>query len=82
MLEFYHRYWESRNLVKHGATKDESVKIQKELLLERIMIAYDTKDRYFNHPEDVYRHQLFHKKIEKWQDTNISVMQDWLALYD
>ena len=82
LLEFYHSSWESRNLVKFGEGKEESVKIQKERLLEKITLAYDTKERFFNHPRDIYGHRLFKKTREQWGDSLIPQMQDWLALYE
>ena len=61
---------------------EESVKIKKELLLEKIGIAYENKDKYFNHLEDIYGQRLFRRTRSQWQEVGIRSMRDWLTTYE
>ena len=47
VLEFYHRCWTKRNLIKFGNDREARWRIQKDILLEKIHMAYDRKSKYF-----------------------------------
>ena len=77
--------WETRRKISHGKDREDSIRIRRQKLKEKIRHVYDTKDYTFHRPEDsLYVGQLFKEKLQHWDNekTRLQSMQDWIRTYD
>ena len=51
-------------------------------LYEKIKEAYDSRSQDFIGTDNFYVTNLFSKKLDKWKNAQIGIMQDWIKTHE